>query len=219
MHSFFRRVFQLAVFSVFFACLVYGFCQWTVWSVAHEAVTWRTGEPLVAIVLGASVLRDGTPSDILRDRLETAFELYQRGEVRVFLLSGDNGQVDYNEVNAMKQYLLDKHVPPENIFLDHAGFDTYDSLYRAKHIFGVTSAHVVTQTYHLNRALYIGRKLGLVLNGVPADRQPYVKAQWFALRETLANVKAVWDITVGTKPTYLGDPVDVTGDGRVTWGE
>ncbi len=219
MHSSIRRGIQVLVCGAIAAVAVYGFCQWTVWRVAHGAVAWRTGEPLVAIVLGASVLRDGTPSDILRDRLETAFELYQRDEVSVFLLSGDNGQDDYNEVNAMKKYLLDKQIPPEKIFLDHAGFDTYDSLYRAKHIFGVTSAHVVTQKYHLNRALYIGRKLGMLLNDIPADRQPYVKAKWFAFRETLANVKAVWDMTVGTKPTYLGDPIDVTGDGRVTWDE
>ncbi len=196
---------------------VYGFCQWRVWRVSHEAIAWRSGESLVAIVPGASVLRNGTPSDILRDRLETAVELYDRGEVSVFLLSGDNGQEDYDEVNAMKTYLLGKNIPPEKIFLDHAGFDTYDTLYRAKHIFGVTSAHLITQKYHLNRGLFIGRSLGMMINDVAADRQPYVKARWFAFRETLANVKAVWDIMCKTQPKYLGEKIDLAGDGRVTW--
>ena len=171
----------------------------------------------VIIVPGASVLRNGTPSDILADRLTVAADLYAAGKAEKVLVSGDNGQQGYDEVNAMRRFLLDKDVAPEDIFLDHAGFDTYDTMYRANRIFGVTDAIVVTQRYHLSRALFVASHLGIRASGVSSDLQPYIKQAWFSARESLSRVKAVADVVLSSNPKYLGDPIDIRGDGRVTW--
>ncbi len=171
----------------------------------------------IIMVLGASVKANGDPSDVLRDRLDTALALYHAGKSTKFLLSGDNGSADYDEVNAMKKYLLERDVPAEALFLDHAGFDSYDSMYRAKYIFGVKNAIVVTQAYHLPRALYIARSLGINAYGVPADLETYVKIKYFIVREWLADVKAVLDITSMSQPTYLGNTISLDGSGEVTW--
>src|SRR3989339_602329 len=125
------------------------------------------------IVPGASVHPDGTPSDVLEHRLLTGIALYEAGKAGAIIVSGDDGQEEYDEGNAMRVYLLEHDVPAEDIFLDHAGFDTYDTMYRAKAIFGLNSAIVATQLYHLPRALYIGRAQGIEVYGVSADRQRY----------------------------------------------
>ena len=127
----------------------------------------------VAIVLGARVYEDGTPSPMLADRLATGVELYKLGKVDKLLLSGDHGTTTYDEVNVMLRYCLDRGVPDEDVFTDHAGFDTYDTMYRARDVFKVTDALVVTQDFHLRRAVYIARSLGLEATGVVADIQPY----------------------------------------------
>lgn len=170
----------------------------------------------VAIVPGASVLRSGVPSDILADRLLTAVELYENGSVEKILASGDGGSFDYNEVFVMRDFLIDAGVDTHDIFLDHAGFDSYDTMYRAQHIFGVESALVSSQQYHLPRLLFIGRSLGIEVYGVRADKRTYVKASFFRAREAFANVKAFLDVLVGSKPTYLGETIDISGDGTVT---
>lgn len=171
------------------------------------------------IVLGASVHPSGEPSDVLEDRLLTALEVYQAGKAEKFIVSGDNGQEEYDEVNAMREFLLAHDVPPEDVFLDHAGFDTYDSMYRAQAIFGLSQAIVVTQRFHLPRALYIGESLGMDVQGVAADRRRYLGRYSYAFRESIANVKAVLNVTLKSQPTFLGDAVSVDGDGRVTWDE
>lgn len=171
----------------------------------------------VVIVPGASVLRNGQPSDVLADRLLAAFDVYQAEKVDAILVSGDHGQDGYDEVNVMRTYLLELGVPPEDIFLDHAGFDTYDTMYRARHVFGVTSAVLSTQTFHLPRALYIGQAVGIGVQGVAAERQPYVKDAEFAFRERFANVKAYIDVIFGSEPAYLGATIDISGDGQTTW--
>lgn len=172
------------------------------------------------IVLGARVFpKSGRLSDMLADRMKTALELYRAGKAERFLLSGDHGTKEYDEVNAMKDFLLEEGVPAEDIFLDHAGFDTYDSMYRARAIFQVESALVVTQEFHLPRAVYIARSLGLDAVGVTADRQPYVGMARNHLRETLARVKAVLSVTFRTKPTYLGETIPITGDALKSWDE
>ncbi len=173
----------------------------------------------VAIVLGAKVKADGTPSDILRDRLLTAIDLYRAGSVDKILVSGDDGQVEYDEVNAMRVYLLAASVDPDDIFLDHAGFDTYDSMIRARKVFGVAKAIVVTQTYHLPRALYLADAFGIDAQGVAADRQTYLGIFRYEARELLADVKAVIDVVLHASPHFLGETIDVTGDGRMTWDE
>ncbi len=173
----------------------------------------------VAIVLGAKVKADGEPSDILRDRLLTAIDLYRSGSVDKILVSGDDGQIEYDEVNAMRVYLLTANVDPDDIFLDHAGFDTYDSLIRASKVFGVTKAIVVTQTYHLPRALYLANAFEIEAQGVAADRQTYVGILRYEFREFLADAKAVIGVAFHVPPRFFGDPIDIRSDGRVTWDE
>ncbi len=173
----------------------------------------------VVIVPGASVLANGQPSDVLEDRLRAAYSLYTTGKVEKILVSGDHGSADYDEVNAMRRYLLAKGALPEDIFLDHAGFDTYDTMYRAHNVFGVTKAIVVSQTFHLPRALYIADQLGIEAYGVSAETQPYKKDAEFAFRERFANVKAYLDVLIMSAPEYGGAKIDSNGDGRVTWGE
>ena len=173
----------------------------------------------VAIVLGARVYADGTPSPMLADRLATGVGLYKVGKVDKLLLSGDHGTTTYDEVNVMLQYCLDRGVPDEDVFTDHAGFDTYDTMYRARDVFKVTDALVVTQDFHLPRAVYIARNLGLDATGVVADIQPYAREWRFALREWPARVKAFFQLHV-TKPgpRFLGPALPIDSDGRLTRG-
>lgn len=173
----------------------------------------------IAIIFGAKVKDDGTPSDILRDRLLMGIDLYDRHVVSKLLLSGDDGQVAYDEVNAMRVFVIDHGVAPSDVFLDHAGFDTFDSVARASKVFGITQAILVTQDYHLPRALYFASSFGIRAQGVSADRQAYRGILRYELREFLADVKAVFDVVFHISPKYLGESVDVTGDGRVTWDE
>jgi len=122
------------------------------------------------IVLGAGVKKDGTPSDILADRLETSIEVYNEGASSALILSGDHGREEYNEVGAMKDYVVN-NIDDSNVFMDHAGFSTYDTMYRAKEIFKVKSAIIITNEYHLPRALYIAIKLGIEAYGVKSDKR------------------------------------------------
>jgi len=170
-----------------------------------------------ALVLGAKVYAGGRMSDMFHDRVETARLLYQGGKVKKILVSGDHGQTDYDEVNAAKKYLLENGVAEQDIFLDHAGFDTYDSLYRARDIFGVGSVIAVTQNFHLPRTVYIGRSLGLEVYGFSADLQPYRNMFKNQSREKLAVIKAWLNVLFKAKPKFLGEKIDINGDGRVSW--
>lgn len=172
-----------------------------------------------AIVLGAKVYDNGTPAPMLTDRLETGIALYKLGKVDKILLSGDHGQTDYDEVNVMLDYVLARGVPDEDVFTDHAGFSTYDTMYRARDVFQVTTALIVTQEFHLARAVYIARTLGLEATGVVADIQPYANEQRFAMRDWLARVKAVIQLHIThPDPRYLGPAIPIDGDGRATRG-
>lgn len=170
----------------------------------------------VGIVLGASVRPDKSLSPILQDRVDKALELYKNGTIKRFLLSGDHGQKDYDEVNAMKSYLNKKGVPNGDIFLDHAGFDTYDSMFRAREVFQVEKAIVITQEFHLPRAIYVGRKMGLELQGYVADNREYPGNDHFIRREWLANIKAWIELNIEKSPTYSGDPIPITGDSSLS---
>jgi SanA protein len=173
----------------------------------------------VAIVLGALVYNDGTPSPMLGDRLATGVALYKAGKVEKLLLSGDHGQTTYDEVNGMLEYCLAQGVPDEDIFTDHAGFDTYQTMYRARDVFEVTDCLVVTQGFHLSRAVYIARTLGLQATGVSGSLRPYPSEWRFSLREWPARVKAVFQLHVThPKPKYLGPVIPIDGDGRATRG-
>jgi len=168
------------------------------------------------LVLGALVFPDGRVSPMLADRLDAALALYEAGKAEKILVSGDHGQVEYDEVNTMRRYLEQRGVPPEDIFMDHAGFDTYDSLYRARDVFQARRLIVVTQEFHLPRALWIGDRLGLEVQGVAADRFSYYDRAYYETREMLARVKAFGEVVTRRKPVFLGPTIPIQGDGRQT---
>jgi len=170
------------------------------------------------LVLGARVWDNGQPSGILKDRINTGVDLYEAGASDRLLMSGDHGQDEYDEVNAMKDYAIEKGVAPAVIFMDHAGFSTYESLYRARDVFQVKTVVIVSQQYHLYRALYIARALGLDAYGVSCDTREYNAYLLFDVRETLARCKDVLYSLFQPLPTYLGDIIPITGDGSLTNG-
>ncbi len=166
----------------------------------------------VAIVFGAAVYRDGRPSPVLADRVATAVALYRAGRVRGLLLSGDNRFADYNEPAAMAELARAAGVPADALMLDYAGRRTFDTCWRAYHIFGVRQAVLVTQRFHLPRALYLCRAVGLDAVGVPADRRPYRGAWWFGgVRETVARLRAWWDVHILPPSVVGGVPVPWPG--------
>ncbi len=167
------------------------------------------------LILGAFVNpKNGAPSYALRDRLDKGLELYQQKKIKRFLLSGDHGQRNYDEVNHMKNYLTKRGIPTSDIFLDHAGFDTYNSMVRAKKIFKVNDLIVITQAFHLPRAVYIGRSQGLKIHGYIADKRKYHRAKWYAFREVFAKIKAFWEVNTHKKPKYLGQPISIYGNSK-----
>lgn len=168
------------------------------------------------LVLGCQVKEGGEPSDMLRDRLQRGVEVYELGIADKLLMSGDHGRTDYNEVKTMKQYAVDKGIDSENVFMDHAGFSTYESIYRAKEVFGVKKMIIVTQKYHLYRALYIAEQLGVDAYGVASDYHTYVGQSMRDLREVLARTKDFVTTVTKPEPTYLGDFIDIHGDGNIT---
>lgn len=162
----------------------------------------------VAIVFGAGLWNDGSPTPVLHDRVATAAELYFSGKVEKLLLSGDNHFVNYNEPGAMRQVALELGVPDEAIVLDYAGRRTYDTCYRAQAIFGLHNAILVTQKFHLPRALFLCDALGLDTAGVQADQRIYRKSSMFYwnLREQIAMIGAFWDVYVTHPIPVLGNP-------------
>lgn len=196
---------------------LYGANGWVLHVGKGYMTTLEAAEPAEAVmVLGAYVFPDGTVSDMLQDRLETALKVYQSGKAKKILITGDHGRVEYDEVNAMRRYLEEKGVPPEDLFMDHAGFDTYNSAYRAKAIFQVESAIIVTQRFHLPRALYIADRLGIEAQGIEADLHRYQKAEYYEFREMGARIKAFAEVLFHCRPVFLGETIPITGDGRVT---
>ena len=168
------------------------------------------------LVLGAGVRDDGTPSHMLEDRLLVGISLYEMGASPKLLMSGDHGRTEYDEVNCMKDFAIEKGVPSEDVFMDHAGFSTYDSLYRAKDVFGAEKVIIVTQKYHLYRALYIAESLGLEAVGVSADLRTYRGQEMRELREILARAKDFIYTVVKPLPVYLGEPISLENSGDVT---
>lgn len=167
------------------------------------------------IILGAGIWGD-KPSPMLEDRLQEGIKLYQNNVSDKIIMSGDHGREEYDEVNIMKKYAIENGVPSENIFMDHAGFSTYESIYRAKDIFKAKKVVIVTQKYHLYRALYIAKQLGLEAYGVGADPRQYVGATYRELREIIARNKDFIKCILKPEPTYLGDTIPVSGNGDIT---
>lgn len=157
----------------------------------------------VGIVFWASVKNNSTPSDILKDRLQVAYEAYKKWYISQIIVSGDNSQQSYNEPVVMQKYLIELWVDEHDIYVDYAGFDTYDTLYRARDIFGVDKALIFTQEFHLKRALYIAARLGIESMWIHTDLQPYIHIDYYNRREVLWRVKAFLDVEVWkSKPKF-----------------
>lgn len=168
------------------------------------------------LVLGCGVYADGVPSNMLRDRLEQGIALYRAGVAPKLLMSGDHGQENYNEVSVMKNYAVESGVSSHDVFMDHAGFSTYESMYRAKEIFQAKRVVIVTQKYHLYRAIYVACALGLEAYGVAADTRAYAGQYRRDLREVLARCKDFLSAVFRPEPTFLGEAIPVSGDGDLT---
>ncbi len=168
------------------------------------------------IVLGAGVYGDDSPTLMLEDRLLRGIDLYYKGCAPKLLMSGDHGGLYYDEVNVMKKYAIGKGVISSDIFMDHAGFSTYESMYRAKNIFGVDKAIIVTQRYHLSRALYVAKAMGIDAYGVAAEDIKYAGQYSRDVREFFARGKDFLTAIFKPKPSVMGDKIDITGDGDLT---
>lgn len=168
------------------------------------------------LILGCEVKPDGSLSLMLKDRMDKGIELYKKGVAPKVIVSGDHGREEYDEVNAMKNYMIEQGVPSQDIFMDHAGFNTYDSMYRAKFIFQVNKCVVVTQKYHLYRSIYIGNSLGMETYGVSAENIKYVGQLARDLREVLARDKDFVKCIFKPEATYMGDTIPVSSNGDIT---
>ena len=172
----------------------------------------NTPEASAVLIPGAAIFSDGSLSSVFLDRVDMAIKLYEAKKVSKILVSGDNSTDSHNEVNPVRLYLIDKGIPDQDIFLDHAGLDTYSSMYRARDIFGVTSILISTQSFHLPRAVFTARQLKIEAYGVNADVGHIFFRNY--LREVLANEKAVSNLILDRKPKFLGEMIPITGDGR-----
>lgn len=167
------------------------------------------------LVLGCRAIGD-EPSLMLEHRIMTGIELFESGASDRLLMSGDHGRSDYDEVYAMKKYALERGIDSDSVFCDHAGFSTYESMYRAKEIFGCKKIIVVTQKFHLSRAVYIGRRLGMEVYGVACDRGVYALEKANNKREAMARPIAILQCLFKPKPKYLGDAIPISGKGSAT---
>ena len=206
MKMFFRIVLTLVIGAV----LVFGLSRLftELYSNSRLYLPGNAPSSRVAIVFGAGLSRDGTPSPVLKDRVTTAADLYFTGKVQKLLMSGDNRYLNYNEPGAMLDYALELGVPRQDIVLDYAGRRTYDTCYRARAIFGVTDAIMVTQRFHLPRAVFTCNFLGIKGVGVIADLRPYNSRSlsYWNVREVGATVVALWDVWISRPLPVLGDP-------------
>ena len=205
------------------ACTVLGINLWVTGSVGNRILTEQDAAALqdvdCIVVLGCQVRSDGTPSHMLEDRLKRSVALYESGAAPKLLMSGDHGTQYYNEVDAMKRYAIEAGVPSTDIFMDHAGFSTYDSVSRAINVFQAEKIIIVTQKYHLYRALYIAKALGIEAYGVAADYRQYSGQFARDVREVLARVKDFGMAVFKPDPTYLGEAIPISGNGELTHDE
>ena len=215
-----RCLFALLLFAAVGALLAAGIGAYVVIQGGRHMLTEqeavREGPYECILVLGCGVYADGTPTPMLRDRLDMAAQLYAAGAAPKILVSGDHATKEYDEVNHMKDYLIQAGIPSEDIFMDHAGLSTYESMYRAQAVFQVSRPLIVTQKYHLYRAIYAARALGMDADGVPAAEVRYSGWQFRLLREILARDKEFFNCIVRPLPTVLGEPIPLQGSGDVT---
>ena len=219
----FKKIFKIMLMTIFIA-IVAGLTALIVpraitafYALRRTASVEQIEPRRVAIVFGAGLWRDGSPTPVLRDRVETAAELYINGKVEKLLMSGDNRVAEYNEPAAMRDYALELGIPDEDIVLDYAGRRTYDTCYRASAIFEIDSAILVTQSFHLPRALYLCNMLGVDATGTPADLRTYRRrslAYWHT-RETIATLVALWDVHILRPLPVLGDPEPIFTENNI----
>ncbi len=202
-----RRILRLglaaALTGTVAAAAIWAYIQWR-----YDRLVWTDPGAVparpVAIVFGAGIRPDGGLSPMLRDRMDTAIQLYRQGVVRKLLVSGDNRFVHYDEPGRMYAYAVAQGLPPEDVVRDYAGRRTYDTCYRASAIFGVTEAVLVTQRFHLPRALFTCRNLGVDAVGFSADRRVYWSNPYYRLRDALATLRAWWDVVIARPTPVLG---------------
>lgn len=215
-----KTILLLLILGILGACALFGIDAWVVHSTAPRVLTPEEAAELedvdCILVLGCLVKDEGRPSDMLTDRLRRGVELYKAGAAPKLLMTGDHGRTNYDEVNTMKQYAMDEGIPSQDIFMDHAGFSTYESMYRARDIFQAKKILIVTQEYHLYRALYVAQALGLEAYGVNADYRNYSGQSMRDIREILARNKDFLTSIFQPQPTYLGDAIPISGSGDLT---
>ena len=215
-----RVVFAILMVCILGAAAVLGINAYVKGSVSERIITSEAAALLTDVdcilVLGCKVKDNGVPSDMLHDRLQRGVELYDLGAAPKLLMSGDHGRTNYDEVAAMKQFAIDAGVASSDVFMDHAGFSTYESLVRAKEVFQADKIIIVTQEYHLYRALYVAQQLDIEAYGVSSDYRNYSGQSARDLREVLARVKDFGSCIFQPVPTYLGDVIPISGDGNLT---
>ncbi len=187
---------------------IWGWVQWRYDPLVQVDLPTAAPRP-VAIVFGAGIRPDGRLSPMLRDRMDAAIALYRAGKVRKLLVSGDNRFVDYNEPGRMYDYAVAAGVPAGDVVRDYAGRRTYDTCYRAREIFGVHEAVLVTQRFHLPRALFTCGNLGIDATGFSADARVYWSNPYYRVRDAFATLRAWWDVKVWRPLPVLGDPIDI----------
>ncbi len=208
------------IIKILFKFLCWGAFALLIFIVATNVVVYKSSKKYIydnvkevkaeqtAVILGAAVYKGGKLSPFFQSRVDRAIELYNAKKVSKILASGDNSTVAHNEVDPVRNYLLAKGIPDSDIFLDHAGFDTYSTMYRARDIFRVSSVVIVTQAFHLPRAVFIARQLGLEAYGLSTDEEGIIAKKNY-IREVFANEKAAFDLFFHIKPKYLGDTIPI----------
>ena len=210
---------------IYIICFFVIFCIW-IYAINYYVVSFSKNHyyynvdwlenKYVWLVFWASVLSNGLPSDILKDRLKVAYKAYELWKIDRIIVSWDNSSLDYNEPEVMKNYLVNLWVNIDDIYLDYAGFDTYDSLYRAKEIFWAEELVLFTQDFHLKRAMYIANRLGIDAYWVETNLQKYVNEDYNNRREVFARIKAFLEVDIlRSKPTYLWDKIEIVTDEKI----
>ena len=209
----------LVIFAIIIMAVFWGINFYVKNSVKNQIIEVKEIENVsnmdCILILGAGVWGN-KPSPMLEDRLKEAISLYNQNISSKIIMSGDHGKEDYDEVNIMKEYAIKQGVRSEDIFMDHAGFSTYESMYRAKDVFEANKVVIVTQKYHLYRALYIAKQLGIEAYGVNSDPRKYVGATYREAREIIARDKDFIKCIFKPQPKYLGETIPVNGDGNIT---
>ena len=215
-----KKIFKyLIVFIIIVAVIIFSINLYVISTTKNQIISQNKYNSLnnidCIIVLGAGI-RNNKPSPMLEDRLNEAILLYQNGVATKIVMSGDHGREGYDEVNVMKNYAIEKGIESEDIFMDHAGFSSYESIYRLKEIFEAKKVVIVTQKYHLYRALYIANNMDLEAYGINSNPRKYVGAVYRECREVLARTKDFIQCIFKPKPTYLGETIPVSGSGDLT---